>query len=347
MTALGRSGGPRKPGLWLAVCLALAACASPDLVEQPEVKVEPRLTTESVRMPDGYRLPLTVWPQRRSGAQAQPDIVVLGLHGFNDYAKAFEPLARTLAESGIRTYAVDQRGFGAGALAGRWHGSRRLAADLPVLVNLLRARHPRARLYLIGESMGGAVIMSALAQGALPVDGLVLIAPAVWSRDSMPWYQRVSLDAMVRIAPGMTLTGKGISIHPSDNIDMLRAMGADPLVIKATRVDALWGITNLMDLAMAATPRLRGPVLLLYGEHDEIIPRTAFCRMLRRLPHDDSGLRLVLYRRGWHMLPRDLQGTRVRADIAAWLQSNQTPLPSGEETALDSARLRAYCRSGH
>nr|WP_093191004.1 alpha/beta hydrolase [Thiocapsa sp. KS1] len=317
----------------------LTSCASPNIVESPDTQTRsPGIGVDHARMDDGYRLPLRVW----TGAD-QPQMVVLGLHGFNDYANAFAPLGRELASAGITTYAVDQRGFGAAALPGRWHGSERLVADLRNLVDLLRARHPDARLYVVGESMGGAVVLAATAQGPLPVDGLILIAPAVWSRDTMPWYQRLALDGAVRTLPWLKLTGEGIRLSPSDHVEMLQAMGADPLVIKATRVDALWGITDLMDRAQAAAHYLQTPALLLYGEHDEIIPKNAFCRFLGKLPRSEPGLTFALYEHGWHMLPRDRQGARVRADIAAWLEARDAPLPSGETTSPHGPRASAFC----
>jgi acylglycerol lipase len=323
----------------LTIVLMLTSCASPNIVESPDTSAgSAGLGVDHARMDDGYRLPLRVW----TGAD-RPQKVVLGLHGFNDYANAFAPLGRDLAAAGITTYAVDQRGFGAAALPGRWHGSDRLAADLRNLVDLLRARHPGARLYVAGESMGGAVVLTATAQGPLAVDGVILIAPAVWSRDTMPWYQRLALDGAVRTLPWLKLTGEGIRISPSDHIEMLQAMGADPLVIKATRVDALWGITDLMDRAQAAAGRLQTPALLLYGEQDEIIPKNAFCRFLTKLPATDPGLTFVLYEHGWHMLPRDRQGARVRADIAAWLADPDAPLPSGEATSPHGPRASAFC----
>jgi len=44
------------------------------------------------------------------------------------------------------------------------------------------------------------------------------------------------------------------------------------------------------------------------------------------------------------MLTRDLQGKRVMADIAVWLQSRDAPLPSGEEVWTGSPRLERFCR---
>lgn len=329
----------RLKAVGILISLAmLAACAAPRIVEPANPQKAPtQLGVEVAIMDDGYRLPVRIW-----SATDTPEILLIGLHGFNDYANAFAPLGQALARSGITTYAVDQRGFGATALPGRWHGSARLAADLRHLVDLLRARHPDARLYVAGESMGGAVVLAASAAGPLAVDGIILIAPAVWSRDTMPWYQRLALDGAVRTLPWLTLTGEGVRISPSDNPQMLRAMGRDPLVIKATRVDALWGITDLMDRARAASPHVQTPALLLYGEQDKIIPKNAFCRFLETLP-TTPGLTFVLYQRGWHMLPRDLQGERVTQDIRAWLMNPTAPLPSGEDTAPHSERVSAFC----
>ena len=42
---------------------------------------------------------------------ARPQAVILGLHGFGDYRKAWEEPAEIWAKAGITTYSYDQRGF--------------------------------------------------------------------------------------------------------------------------------------------------------------------------------------------------------------------------------------------
>jgi alpha-beta hydrolase superfamily lysophospholipase len=117
-------------------------------------------------------------------------------------------------------------------------------------------------------------------------------------------------------------------------------------VIKHTRVDALWGLTDLMDRASAAELPPT-PTLILYGEGDEIIPKRAYCRWLGTFPADVSPEpRLALYARGYHMLTRDLQAERVLADIAAWIRDPSAPLPSGEETTPGTERLAKFCGRG-
>jgi len=48
--------------------------------------------------------------------------VILALHGFNDYANAFDGPGEIWAKEGIVTYAYDQRGFGAAPERGLWPG---------------------------------------------------------------------------------------------------------------------------------------------------------------------------------------------------------------------------------
>jgi len=323
--------------LW--VCIFLAACAAPRTQTVPDFNRIPELTPQAAVMEDGYVLPLTNWRP-----EAEPVAIVLGLHGFNDYRNAFKAPGEYLARHDMVLVAYDQRGFGETAQRGIWPGSARLARDAATIAELLCEKYPQQPLYLLGVSMGGAVAMHALRHTAC-VTGVILVAPAVWGWQTMPWWQKSLLWSMTHIAPGMTLTGEGLDITPSDNIEMLRALGRDPLVIKQTRVDAIYGLTNLMESAFRSGPCLVTASLFLYGEKDEIIPADPTCRLLASLPGDDTGrTRAVLYPDGYHMLLRDLQAVTVYRDIAAWISDPQAAMPSGMEIGPGSPRLQSLCR---
>ncbi len=206
--------------LLVAVAL-LAACAKPYVQPSPGVYAMPQLAESYALMEDGYRLPLSRWE-----AFGNTRAVLLSLHGLNDYSHAFDNLGQYLAHHEITVIAYDQRGFGKTDGHGLWHGSERLSADLVTMTALLREQYTDVPLYLLGESMGGAVVLTSLASTPLDIDGTVLLAPAVWERSSMPYYQRAALWVAAHTLPGTQLTGDGLDIMPSDNIDMLRALGA-------------------------------------------------------------------------------------------------------------------------
>jgi acylglycerol lipase len=285
-------------------------------------------------MEDGYRLPLSRWE-----ADGNIHAVVLSLHGLNDYSFAFDNLGQYLALHGITVIAYDQRGFGNTDGVGVWHGSERLSADLVTMTALLREQYATVPLYLLGESMGGAVVLTSLASAPLDVDGIVLVAPAVWARSSMPYYQRAALWIAAHTIPGTQLTGEGLNLQPSDNKVMLRALGRDGLVIKSTRVDVLYGISNLMDNAMLASNIVPGNILLLYGKNDDIIPALPTCELVERLSHNGTTrLSAVIYEQGYHMLTRDLQAGLVLEDIATWILEHEKPGVPGSD-------MRSYCAS--
>ena len=316
------------------LCL-LAACAP--RLQPPSLETsEPSLRDDAIVMDDGAVLPLRQWLPA-----GEPRAVVLALHGFNDYSNAFTTPATRWAESGIATFAYDQRGFGETPHRGLWPGEERMIADLRVAAALLRGRYPAVPFYLLGESMGGAVIMAAATSGAPPpADGLILAAPAVWGRKTQGPIQSGFLWFAAHTVPFLPLTGEGLNVHPSDNIAMLRQLARDPLVIKETRVDAIYGLVNLMDMAYDAGPQLRGRVLVLYGAREDILPEDAVVATLRRMAVEaDPALRIALYPRGYHMLLRDLNAADVLDDVVAWIDHPDVPLPSGGD-ALASTLLK-------
>lgn len=262
--------------------------------------LSPAIEGSRFRASDGAILPVRVW----ESAVSPPRGVIVALHGFNDYSNAFAIPAPFFTRQGITLYAYDQRGFGNAPLRGRWGGRDRYLDDLRQFSRLVRQQHPGIPLYILGDSMGGAVAIVAATDPSPPVaDGLILVAPAVWGRNTMPWYQRWLLAIASRLFPGMTVTGKDLGIRPSDNREMLRALGRDPLMIRETRVETIAGLVDLMDEALERVGKLTLPTLWLYGRHDEIIPPEATLAALRRA---SPMVRPLFYDRGYHMLLRDL-----------------------------------------
>jgi alpha-beta hydrolase superfamily lysophospholipase len=316
----------------LLMLFLLGACA-PRLQPPGTETAEPTLRDSAIVMDDGAALPLRQWLPA-----GEPRAVVLALHGFNDYSNAFASPAAHWAQYGIATFAYDQRGFGETPHRGLWPGEERMIEDLRAAARLLRARYPTAPLYLLGESMGGAVIMAAATSDDPPsADGLILAAPAVWGREAQGPIQSTFLWFAAHTMPWLPLTGEGLNVHPSDNIPMLRQLALDPLVIKETRVDAIYGLVNLMDMAYDAAPGLDGRTLVLYGAREDILPEDAVVATLRRMPAEtDASLRVALYPRGYHMLLRDLNAADVLDDVVAWIADPAAPLPSGGDTVASA-----------
>ncbi len=316
---------------WLPAILALLLAACVPTVQRaasPLAQFEgPRFDVAAERFHsfDGAELGLSAWVP-----DEEPWAVIVGLHGMNDYGAAFFPAGPWFAARGIAVYAYDARGFGRSPRRGVWGGERLMTEDLRTAINVARRRHPNATLAVIGDSMGAATTVAAFGGENPPAaDRVVLVAPAVWGWSSMPSAYAMTLWVGAHTFPWRPVTApRNVTrrIQASDNIEMLRRIGRDPLMIWGTRIDALYGLVGMMETASKNAGNLRGDVAFLYGARDQIIPRASAMRAARRLP---QSVRTAIYENGYHMLMRDLQAEVVYGDILAFLRDPAAPFPSG------------------
>ena len=265
-------------------------------------------------------LPLVMhqWPGR------QPTrAVILALHGFGDAGDlTFEGAARYWAGRGIAVYAPDQRGFGGNASRRQWPGPEALVEDAVALAAQVRRAHPGLPLVVVGHSMGGGTALAAAARG-MDADALVLAGPAIAGGDALNPLLRAGGWAMAFAAPERRWTGEGlIEIWPTDNMDALRRVAADPRHFADPSSRELYGLVRLMDAAAAAAPLVDTPTLTLMGAHDEVLRPDLVRRIHDRIP---GAVDFRLYPEGWHWLFRDVQAERVWRDVADFVLSRPAP----------------------
>jgi len=310
---------PQRPSPW-----ALAPAPPPPQPAGPT-------PTAALIMPDGMALALRAWPA------ANPRFVVLALHGFGDHGgNTWVEGAPLLNAGGATVYAYDQRGFGYSAHRGIWPGAPTLVQDAREAARLIAARHPDLPIFLLGESMGGAVAIVA-AQQPGPIRGVILMAPAVIARGQLPAFAHALLDGATALAPALGVFAGAGGITASDNAAALRRFGADPLTLRVVRLDMMQGLVDLMDEAVAALPGCcTVPVLVLNGGRDQVVPIRIQRRVLRALP-EREGRRIVHYPSGFHLMLRDTIREQVARDLLAWMADPRVPI-AAEAAARDWLR---------
>jgi alpha-beta hydrolase superfamily lysophospholipase len=325
--------------IFLFALLVLAGCA-PRVQEIGPPVDQPSFSDTVFHTADGVDLPVRTWVQWHGDAARKPLGIILALHGFNDHSGGLALPGSGLSRRGFRVYAYDQRGFGKTPQRGIWPGTEQLIGDLKAAVRLLKQRFPDLPIYLLGESMGGSVMMAAAVEpDPPPVDGMILVAPAVWGLQTQSRFNRNVLEMAAHAVPWMTVVPTGLRLRASSSNRALIALARDPLVIKETRVDAAYGLVDLMTRAYDAAAKLGAPrCLILFGANEAIVSRNAVSMMLDRLPHrPPDELRLALYAKGYHLLLRDWIALTVYDDIAAWIRDPTQPLPSGADTRPKAA----------
>ena len=280
-----------------------------------EVTGPPVLTETLFIAADGHKHALSSWVPQDS-----PWAVIVALHGFNDYRMAFKLPGEYFAKHGVLVLAYDQRGFGQDIKAGFWPKKEALKSDALAMLALARGRYPDLPIYLMGESMGGALALYTLAERDTPASGAILVAPGVWHWQLVNLILKPALWLSANLISGKKISDQTLDFESSDNIDVLSAMSEDPFVRKKTRMDAIYGLARIARHGMKAAPGIRVPIFLIYGKNDDLVPTKISRKLWDKLP---TGLKTQKhYQDGYHLLLRDCQAGMVWNDILAFLAEN-------------------------
>ncbi|MBS1998844.1 MAG: alpha/beta fold hydrolase, partial [Cyanobacteria bacterium SZAS LIN-2] len=115
-----------------------------------------------------------------TGAESGSKGVVLCLHELGMHSGVFADLGKRLSDSGYIVYAMDERGFGGweqlkGAEARM--SLTRILADIKDAAQALHKKHEGKPLFLLGEAMGGTLVLKAAASNPDLIQGTISSTP--------------------------------------------------------------------------------------------------------------------------------------------------------------------------
>ena len=254
----------------------------------------------------------------RSWLPDEPPVgVVVIAHGFAEHGGRYEAVAERLTAAGIAVRAPDHRGHGLSE--GKRTSIVRFGDyvdDLTAVIDQVRARWPSLRVALLGHSMGGLIALDLAVRQAVPLDGLVLSAPAACPRDVSRFTLAVG-RTLSRVAPNtgvLRLPLNRISRDPA----VVEAYNHDPLVFR-TPIRARLGAEMLdaMTRVDAGLPDLSVPLLVMQGTADGLVDPGCGPHVYGRAGSVDKTLKM--YDGLWHEIFNEPERDHVLADLTGWL----------------------------
>jgi pimeloyl-ACP methyl ester carboxylesterase len=267
-----------------------------------------------VRLDDGRRI--------RVRTSAGSGLPVVLLHGLLDCAEGWDRLARALPNPCL---AFDLPGFGDSDLPTR----PRISAYADDVLAAL-ARLGVDRYLLVGHSLGGAVATAMAERAQRSVAALVLLAPAGYGRVRLA--EAVSVPGVrnltAALLPRALASTRTLNVAYSRMISNGGALDAGTLRrTKDRALAALPGAREATRAVVAAglskrgfhTRRVRydGPVLVVWGDRDRIVPAGHARAVLRSLPQAELEIWGGMGHHPQHERPEQLQQLVARACVAA------------------------------
>lgn len=244
------------------------------------------METKRIRNRAGETFRMVCW---RAPVPAQALLLIH--HGLGEHAGRYEMLAQGLGDLPVDIWAYDVRGHGQShGKRGDADGVDGLALDFDEMLPLVRERSGLDRTFIMGHSMGGAVVTWWAASRPVPdyVDGLILSAPAITVPRDLTTNIKLAVGKVLgRAVPTLTLDN-GISPEEisSDPLEVARYKD-DPL--NHSKISARLGVslTGEVEDVLTRADRITVSTLLYHGAADRIVSMDGTRQLSKALGTDD------------------------------------------------------------
>jgi acylglycerol lipase len=318
-SGLGRRERAVLLGVLFVALLAMGACAPPTLQARPPpvpTTADPAHETGFFVGTGGVKLFEQSW---HPAAPARAVVVIH--HGLKSHSDDYGEFARRLVALGYSVYAYDMRGHG------RSEGMRAslddfedLIDDLSTFMGRVRAREPGRPVFLVGHSVGGAVVTLFTLARRPALAGLVLLAPAL-RVDRPPLLAAASPLAatLTPSFPAVDVPDEAFSRDPARRAEMAQ----DPLIYHpAGPARTAGALLHALERVWAHADELDVPLLALHGTADQATDPRGSAEIVRRAHTQDRTL--LLYRGLYHDLFHEPERDQVMKDVIDWL-ARRTP----------------------
>jgi len=269
--------------------------------------------TGHVTVSDGLRLFQQSWlPPEPSKA------AIVLVHGVGEHSSRYHHVADVLVQNNYAVHSFDLRGHGQSP------GERFYVDNFDAYVNDLHdflqqiaATHAGQPIFLLGHSMGGAIVTLYAIQHQPAVAGIVLSAAALKIGDDIPKLL-IALSAVIgRLLPKLPTVKLDTKLLSRD-AEVVRKYETDPLVNHAgTRARLGAEIIRTTKRIQAEMERFALPVLIMHGTDDAIVDPEGSRQLFERAGTSDKSLKL--YEGFYHEIMNEPEKERVFSDIMDWL----------------------------
>lgn len=240
--------------------------------------------------------------------EGEPKAVLAICHGYAEHSGRYAQVAADLNARGYVVEALDLRGHG------RSSGERvavesydEYLDDVEGFLARVRQRNPGKKVFLLGHSMGGGVVVNYVIARDHQLDGLLLsgagmLGPRPQPNPNQPAARPAPLDA------------SAISRDPA----VVAAYENDPLVYRGVRNPKMAAASGpAYERVQARMGEIALPLLIMHGTDDRLVPYHGSEVLLERASSKDKTLKL--YPGLYHEILNEPERDVVVADVVEWL----------------------------
>jgi acylglycerol lipase len=275
----------------------------------------------------GWETSFVSWPVPE---HQKPIAAIVSVHGFGLHKGAFDAFARRMNKENVAVYAMDVRGFGSWVkgdsnpnAAKRRVDFYQTIIDVETALSWVRRIHPDIPIYLLGESMGGAVALQVTALFPDSVDGLISSVPGSDYFKSTSTGMKV---AMKMVRPGKPFDiGKTVIKQATGKSDLRDKWQDDPRARLDLTPKELLQFRAFMKKSLELAPKItKTPVLMFHGVKDKLAKPDGTIKLFQEIGSKDKDL--VMLGNSEHLIFEQAQFDEHTIDVlSSWIYKHKKP----------------------
>lgn len=253
----------------------------------------------------------------RKVRDTKPAVVAL-IHGMAEHSDRYHHPVRYFTRRGYTVYAMDLRGHGnSGGLSSYAESMSQLMEDIRSFVHLVKKRERDKKVFLVGHSFGGQLVLNYGARYPEGLAGILVSSPNVCLRMKLPILKRLAAPILSLLAPKLAL---GNELDP-------KLVSRDPAVVEEYRNDPRIQrriTTRLADIVlenhlriMDVAKKFHVPVYLMHAGDDAICSPEGTRQFFQNIPIRDK--KFKVYGGFFHEIFNEVGRDQVFRDMELWI----------------------------
>jgi alpha-beta hydrolase superfamily lysophospholipase len=279
------------------------------------VRTTTKKTVKPIRLK--IEVPCRAWTPKN----VQPKAVLLCVHGLGLNSASYQEFAKQMVKEGIGVFAVDVRGFGTWMqLKGKQKCDfESCISDVEQALRVLHTVYPNKPIFVLGESMGGAIAMRVTADHPDLVDGLISCVPSGDRFHKTKNQLRVALHLITLRGNKDIDVGTGVIEDATENEALRAKWKDDPLNRLKLSSKELMHFQSFMNDNHETAKRINStPVLFVVGLGDKLVKPKGTIELYEEVSSEDKQMATI--KNAEHLIFENHQiSAELKGLIVHWL----------------------------
>lgn len=248
-----------------------------------------------------------------------PKACLVFVHGLNEHSGRYQnPLKYFKKDYNI--YLFDQRGHGkSDGLRSYVDNFNTYLKDLQSFIDLVSKKEQKRKIFLIGHSMGGQVVLNYVAKYSHNLSGFMTSSPNIQTAIKIPLLKKVIGLQLAKILPKFKLPNEIDNALISHDSSIVQSYADDPLVSQSVSLGLVREVFKNQEKILSLASQTHLPALMMHSGDDKICHVDGSKKYFRKLASKDKTLKI--YKGFYHEIFNEIGKEQAFQDMEDWLNS--------------------------